>query len=64
MFWTAIPVHPEYCSSSSGILFQFIWNPVPTYPEQGSSLAVTKRDVKKPTPKAYRIGPKKLPMLN
>ena len=45
------------CSSSSGMLFQFIWNPVPTYLEQGSILAVTKRDVKKPTTKAYRAGP-------
>ena len=52
------------CSSSSGMLFQFIWNPVPTYLEQGSILAVTKRDVKKPTTKAYRAGPKKSPLLN
>ncbi len=44
-------------SCSSGMLFQFIWNPVPTYLEQGSILAVTKRDVKKPTTKAYRAGP-------
>jgi len=48
----------------SGMLFQFNWNPVPTYLEQGSILAVTKRDVKKPTTKAYRAGPKKLPLLN
>ena len=51
-------------SSSSGMLFQFIWNPVPTYLEQDSILAVTKRDVKKPTTKAYRAGPKKSPLLN
>ena len=51
-------------SSSSGMLFQFNWNPVPTYLEQGSILAVTKRDVKKPTTKAYRAGPKKSPLLN
>ena len=54
----------DCCSSSSGMLFQFNWNPVPTYLEQGSILAVTKRDIKKPTTKAYRAGPKKSPLLN
>ena len=52
------------CSMLSGMLFQFIWNPVPTYLEQGTILAVTKRDIKKPTTKAYRAGPKKLSLLN
>ncbi|WP_281641729.1 hypothetical protein [Hoylesella loescheii] len=52
------------CSSSSGMLFQFIWNPVPTYLEQGSILAVTKRDVKKLTTKAYWIDPKNSSLLN
>nr|WP_083792261.1 hypothetical protein [Prevotella sp. oral taxon 472] len=52
------------CSSSSGLLFQFNWNPVPTYLEQDSSLAVTKRDVKKLTTKAYWIDPKNSPLLN
>ena len=45
------------CSMLSGMLFQLNWNAVPTYLEQGSILAVTKRDVKKPTTKAYRAGP-------
>ena len=29
------------CSMLSGMLFQLNWNPVPTYLEQGSILAVT-----------------------
>ena len=40
----------------SGTLFQLIWNTVPTYPEQGSILAVTRQEVKKLTAKAYRMG--------
>jgi len=43
------------CSSSSGMLFQFIWNPVPTYLEQGSILAVTGRKFKKLTTRVYRV---------
>jgi len=31
------------CSMLSGMLFQLNWNPVPTYLEQGSILAVTRR---------------------
>ena len=44
------------CSMSSGRLFHFIWNPVPTYLEQASILAVTMWDVKNLTSKAYRVG--------
>ena len=44
------------CSMLSGMLFQLNWNPVPTYLEQGSILAVTMRDVKKLTTKACRVG--------
>ena len=56
MFWTAVPIHPECCSISSGTPFQLSWNRVPTQLEQGSNLTVTKRDVKKLTTKAYRVG--------
>ena len=31
----------DACSMLSGMLFQLNWNPVPTYLEQGSILAVT-----------------------
>ena len=44
------------CSMSSGMMFHFNWNPVPTYLEQGSILAVTKRELKKLAIKAYRVG--------
>ena len=37
------------CSMLSGMLFQLNWNPVPTYLEQGSILAVTRRKLKKLT---------------
>ena len=40
----------------SGMLFQLNWNTVPTYLEQGSILAVTKRELKKLTTRAYRVG--------
>ena len=40
------------CSMLSGMLFQLNWNPVPTYLEQGSILAVTRRELKKLTTKA------------
>ena len=56
MSWTAAPFHLDCCSISSGLLFHFIWNLVPTYLEQGSILAVTKRELKKLTTKAYRVG--------
>ena len=44
------------CSMSSGMLFQLNWNTVPTYLEQGSILAVTRREVKKLTTRAYNVG--------
>ena len=37
----------------SGMLFQLNWNTVPTYLEQESNLAVTKRELKKLTTRAY-----------
>ena len=43
------------CSMLSGMLFQFNWNTVPTYLEQESNLAVTKRELKKLTTSAYRV---------
>jgi len=30
MFWTAVPVELECCSSWTGTLFQLIWNMSPT----------------------------------
>ena len=39
----------------SGMLFQLSWNAVPTYLEQGSILAVTRLELKKPTTKPYRM---------
>ena len=42
-------------SMLSGMLFQLNWNPVPTYLEQESNLAVTKRKLKKLTTSAYRV---------
>ena len=44
------------CSMLSGMLFQLNWNPVPTYLEQGSNLAVTRQELKKLTTRAYRVG--------
>ena len=44
------------CSMLSGMLFQLNWNTVPTYMEQESNLAVTKRELKKLTTRAYRVG--------
>ena len=44
------------CSMLSGMRFQLSWNAVPTYLEQGSILAVTKRELKKLAIKAYRVG--------
>jgi len=39
----------------SGMLFQLNWNPVPTYLEQESNLAVTRQKLKKLTTRAYRV---------
>ena len=47
------------CSMSSGMLFQLNWNTVPTYLEQGSILAVTRRELKKPTTRANWVGNEK-----
>ena len=44
------------CSMLSGMLFQLNWNPVPTYLEQESNLAVPKQEFIKLTPNAYRVG--------
>ena len=44
------------CSMLSGMLFQLNWNTVPTYLEQESNLAITKRELKKLTTRAYRVG--------
>ena len=44
------------CSMSSGMLFQLNWNTVPTYLEQESNLAITKRELKKLTTRAYGVG--------
>ena len=38
-----------------GRAFHIIWNAVPTYLEQGSILAVTRRELKKLTTKAYQV---------
>ena len=43
------------CSMLSGMLFQLNWNTVPTYLEQESNLAVTRREQKKLTTRAYRV---------
>ena len=45
----------DSCSMLSGMLFQLNWNPVPTYLEQGSILAVTRRELKKLTTSAYIV---------
>ena len=39
----------------SGMPFQLNWNPVPTYLEQESNLAVTRRELKKLTTRAYPV---------
>ena len=38
----------------AGMLFQLSWNPIPTYLEQGSILAVPRGELKKLTTRAYR----------
>ena len=43
------------CSMLSGMLFQLNWNTVPTYLEQESNLAITKRKLKKLTTRTYRV---------
>ena len=43
------------CSMLSGIQFQLSWNAVPTYLEQESNLAVTKRELKKLTARACLV---------
>ena len=45
----------DACSMLSGMRFQLSWNAVPTYLEQGSILAGTKRELKKLTTRAYRV---------
>ena len=45
----------DACSMLSGMLFQLNWNPVPTYLEQESNLAVTRLELKKLTTRAYRV---------
>ena len=52
----------DCCSMLSGMLFQLNWNPVPTYLEQGSNLAVPKRELKKPTTKAYQVENERWPL--
>ncbi|KDR52260.1 hypothetical protein HMPREF1991_01690 [Hoylesella loescheii DSM 19665 = JCM 12249 = ATCC 15930] len=37
------------------MLFQLNWNPVPTYLEQESNLAVTRRELKKLTTRVYQV---------
>ena len=44
------------CSMLSGMRFQLSWNAVPTYLEQESNLAVTKRELKKLVIRAYGVG--------
>ena len=45
----------DTCSMLSGMLFQLNWNIVPTYPEQESNLAVTRRKLKKLITRAYLV---------
>jgi len=49
----------DACSISSGMLFQLNWNAVPTYPEQGSNLAVTRQELKKLITRAYLVRSKR-----
>ena len=41
------------CSMLSGMLFQLNWNAVPTYLEQESNLAVTRRKLNSMTARGY-----------
>ncbi|KDR53342.1 hypothetical protein [Hoylesella loescheii] len=45
----------DACSMLAGMLFQLNWNTIPTYLEQVSILAVTKRELKKLTIRAYMM---------
>ena len=45
----------DACSISSGMLFQLNWNIVPTYLEQESNLAITKRKLKKLITRDYLV---------
>ena len=45
----------DACSILAGMQFQLNWNTVPTYLEQGSNLAATKRELKKLTTRAYLV---------
>jgi len=45
----------DACSMLAGMLFQLNWNAVPTYLEQESNLAVTRRKQKKLTTNAYWV---------
>ena len=45
----------DACSMLAGMLFQLNWNAVPTYLEQKSNLAVTRRKQKKLTTNAYWV---------
>ena len=45
--------HLDGCSMLAGMLFQLNWNTIPTYLEQDSILAVTKRELKKLTTRTY-----------
>ena len=45
----------DACSMLSGMLFQLSRNAVPTYLEQESNLAATKRELKKLTTRAYMV---------
>ena len=45
----------DACSMLSGMRFQLSWNAVPTYLKQESNLAVTKRELKKLTARAYLV---------
>ena len=47
------------CSMLSGMLFQFSWNHVPTNLEQEAILAITRRELKKLTTRAYLVGNEK-----
>ena len=51
--------HAKYvldgCSMLAGMLFQLSWNAVPTYLEQESNLAITMRELKKLTTRAYLV---------
>jgi len=45
----------DACSMLGGVLFQLNWNTVPTYLEQESILAATRRELKKLTTSADRV---------